>query len=146
MKIVEESATDMKSSLKKTRWLVLNNNEEIMKRYFSRYDLLFSSEPMKKFPVITGEYSKLKSEIFQLIQNVETSNFFSKVKELLLLDAYLQEICCFLSVFEDFENELEVLEICRKDKKSYYKESFGCRLNDLSPNTFLFELLDNPHL
>lgn len=123
--------------------LEMNNNDKTIKEYFTYYDLVFGQEVKDASPLLYQEYKNIKIKISAILSEVNNNNFLSKMKELLIFDAYLQNIYSFTNFDDTDYTEPELLRQCSKDKDVYYKEAFGYRINDVSPNILLFKILDS---
>ena len=121
----------------------MNLSEVINGTYFDSHDRMFSSKIQNKYPLLYKEYNNIKDMGKTLIKNDKNIDLLSSIKELFILDAYLQNILSFINFDDNYYTEAEILEHCDRDKFTYYKEAFGCRLNDDSPNILLFNILEN---
>ncbi|MBE9896505.1 hypothetical protein G8C15_14265 [Enterococcus casseliflavus] len=121
----------------------MNLSEVINGMYFDSHNIVFSQETKTKYPLLYREFNRIKDESLDLIKETESTDLFTIVKKLLILDAYLQNMLSFINFDDNYYSESEILEHCARDKFAYYKESFGCRLNDHSPNILLFNILEN---
>lgn len=110
-------------------------------QYFAKYDQQFSFMTECEYPLIYREYDKIKKEVYCLVDQISSENFFSKLKRLLILDARIQIIQSLLELESEKTTEAEIIEIAKTDSWTFYKETVGYRLNEAVPHTLLNYIL-----
>lgn len=108
-----------------------------LNHYFDKYDQYFSLMTEYEYPLIYREYDKIKKEAYYLVDQISSENFFSKLKQLLILDARIQIIQSLLELESEKTTEAEILELAKTDSWTFYKEAAGYRLNETVPHTLL---------
>lgn len=120
----------------------MDKSETIINKHFYNIEKTLGPEVEKKYPLIVQEFSRLKIESLKLLDEIDKSNVFQVFKELLCIDAYLQILRSYMELNDEFYSQNEILEHSFSDMSVYYKEAFGYRLNDDSPDILLFKILE----
>ncbi|EPN9336288.1 DUF7006 family protein [Enterococcus faecalis] len=79
-------------------------------------------------------------EIDRLLESVTEENFFVVMSKILGIDAKLQILIFFLKRNEQIISEHEIISMCEKDYKNYFKEICGYNLKDTVPHSLHFSV------
>ncbi|GEU13472.1 hypothetical protein QuyetLC_24560 [Bacillus anthracis] len=117
------------------------DQEQFLDNYFKQYDDLFSDEFKSRHPQIVTEYIKTRQACYKIIQDATSQNFLMKMREILLHDAYLQDLTFFADNEKMMDADEETITICTEGSKVYYKELLNNQLVKRDSDMLLLELM-----